>query len=247
MATLSWKTTLSGVLQECSTLLVTTLCPALAYRSASKNIEDPPAGCLESVAGGYCPCYGWTLRTRLRQKYDLDGSILKDTAAHLCCHCVALARVWRESEMRIETQNRPASQVSRTVSNAAQPPVQSIVPPVQRFVAHADGQIGFPSPLGEPSKERESTRVLHCLGVQAETSFIPNLQLIAEPSTRSVIPPTMIIQQAENSLRITAETQSVPLFNSSSLPAVGQTVASTSVRSDTPERHRLDTNQDTRR
>ena len=243
MATLPWKTTLSGILQDYSTLLVTTLCPALAYRSASKNLEDSPAGCLESTAGGYCPCYGWTLRTQLRKKYNLEGSILKDIAAHLCCHCVALARVWRESEMRIETQNRPASPASRTTS--MQPPVQPIVPPVQRFVAHTSGQVGFPPPIGEHLKERESTCVLRCLGIPVETSCIPNLQRIAEPSTRSVIPPTLIIQQAENSSRMTADSQPAPSFNSISLPAANQTDTSGSVRLLSPERQPFNTDRDT--
>ena len=115
---LPWKTTLFGTLLDYDMLLTTIVCPALAYYSTSKHFQTSPAGCLESIVGGYCPCYGWTLRRRLRQKYDLDGSILEDILVHLCCHCVALTRIWEEAESQAKAKNQEMQSMEANTSSS---------------------------------------------------------------------------------------------------------------------------------
>ena len=107
---LPWKTTLFMTLLDYRMLFTAVVCPALAYNSTAQYFQNPSAGCLESMVGGYCPCYGWTLRTRLRKKYGLYGSILGDILSHLCCHCLAIARIWKEAESQTEAKNQEQQQ-----------------------------------------------------------------------------------------------------------------------------------------
>lgn len=123
-----WKTNIMGILGDCRVLFASVLCPALSYYATSELFESPPAGVIESCIGGYCLCCGFYLRTKLRQKYNLDGSLLGDFIAHLCCHCVAMARIWREAEIQLEAGKQQPQQMQ-----PLQPPQQNVVqlPPQQ--------------------------------------------------------------------------------------------------------------------
>lgn len=132
-----WKTNVMGVLGDCRVLFASVLCPALAYYTTSEQFESPPASVTESCIGGYCLCCGFLLRSRLREKYNLDGSILGDFLAHMMCHCVALARIWREAEFQADAVkcNRMQPSLPPPTPIPA-PPMQAIqpymLPPIQQ-------------------------------------------------------------------------------------------------------------------
>lgn len=44
-------------------------------------------------------------RYHLRQKYGIDGNILRDVATHFCCHCCALVQEDKEITLR-ETERK---------------------------------------------------------------------------------------------------------------------------------------------
>lgn len=122
-----WKTNAFGVFGKFDYCIPSLFCPSFAYYSISELFEVPPASLAESCAGGYCLCFGFLIRTRLRNRYNLDGSILGDFLAHLFCHCIALARIWREAEIQTRTENK---------SNIPSP--QPSPPPLQMFPINAE-------------------------------------------------------------------------------------------------------------
>lgn len=117
-----WRTNAFAVCGKFDYCIPALFCPAFAYYSISELFEVPPAGLAESCAGGYCLCFGFLIRTRLRNRYNLDGSFLGDFLAHLLCHCIALARIWREADIQTRTENK---------TNIPSP--QPTPPPLQLF------------------------------------------------------------------------------------------------------------------
>lgn len=124
-----WRTNFFGVFGDSRVLCASILCPALSYYASSELFENPPAGVVESCVGGYCICFGFMIRSRLRYKYNLDGSILGDFLAHCCCQCLALARVWREAEFQVRAEKErtqwPPNTIPLPMSN---PPAMTSVP-----------------------------------------------------------------------------------------------------------------------
>lgn len=151
-----------GILGDCRVLFASILCPALSYYATSELFESPPAGVVESCIGGYCLCCGFILRTRLREKYNLDGSFLGDFVAHCCCHCVALARIWREAEMQMEAEKQYQQQHPPQQNIMQLPPQQNVMqvpmqPLQQQYLMHPSGRQPFIHP-----GMKHSTLVWNC-------------------------------------------------------------------------------------
>eukprot|EP00210_Caulerpa_lentillifera_P003035 g2897.t1 len=117
----AWKTNALGTCGDLSYCMSSVCCPAFAYYSISELFEVPPAGLAESCAGGYCLCFGFLIRSRLRNQYNLKGSILFDFLSHLSCHCLALARIWREAKFQKQCQ------IQSTCPVQIQPPIPQTV------------------------------------------------------------------------------------------------------------------------
>ena len=147
---LPWKTNVMGLLGECRVLLVSIMCPPVAYYVTSEAFEKPPAGILEACIGGYCLCCGFLLRTRLRDKYNLDGSVLGDLLTHCFCHCVALARIWREAEVQAEAEAYHRQQHQQpqlhpgSGPNVQIPPIMSPSLPPQLSIPQSQQQMSQP-------------------------------------------------------------------------------------------------------
>lgn len=76
----------------------TLLLPPTTYYLISEEIDEEPAHPMQALCGGYCCFYGFLIRTRLREKYNLEGSIEKDMISHCLCHCFALAHDYCEAK-----------------------------------------------------------------------------------------------------------------------------------------------------
>lgn len=68
---LPWKTNFLSLCVQCDVALTSIICPAMAYNITLENIlsNNKYVGILESCLGGYIPCIGFTIRTRLRYHY----------------------------------------------------------------------------------------------------------------------------------------------------------------------------------
>eukprot|EP00210_Caulerpa_lentillifera_P004324 g4127.t1 len=146
-----WQTNVLGVLGECNYCIPSVFCPAFAYYSISELFEVPPAGVIESCAGGYCICFGFLIRSRLRNRYNLDGSFIGDLLAHTACHCVALARIWREAKLQVIAEEKRQQQQQQELVQQQQQQqqfqnVQLQSPPFQSFAPYSAPGLIQPQP-----------------------------------------------------------------------------------------------------
>lgn len=103
----AWKTTLCPFTSDPLIFISTLLLPPTTYYLISEAIDDTPATLFQAFFGGYCCCYGFRIRTRLRNKYNLQGSLGADLMSHCLCHCFALARNYLEAKLWQEVQRSP--------------------------------------------------------------------------------------------------------------------------------------------
>lgn len=76
--------------------LSTLLLPPTTFYLISEEIDEEPVTPMQALCGGYCCFYGFLIRTRLREKYNLQGSIELDMISHCLCHCFALSHDYCE-------------------------------------------------------------------------------------------------------------------------------------------------------
>jgi len=104
--------------------LSTLLLPPTTFYLISEEIDEEPVTPMQALCGGYCCFYGFLIRTRLREKYNLVGSIELDMLSHCLCHCFALshdycevkawkAAVWEVSSQKIQEPTGPPPSAER--------------------------------------------------------------------------------------------------------------------------------------
>ncbi|XP_065660449.1 uncharacterized protein LOC136084338 [Hydra vulgaris] len=93
-----------GFFNDLNTCLITCFIPCL---TAGKNAEFVGEncllyGCLSMTCVGFFT--DALTREKIRKKYRIDGSFLKDIACHCCCPCCALI----QESMEIQAHGGPA-------------------------------------------------------------------------------------------------------------------------------------------
>ena len=228
---LPWRTNILGIFGDCRVLFASILCPALAYYATSEQFEEPPAGVVESCIGGYCLCCGWMLRERMRRKYGLDGSATGDFLAHLSCHCVALARIWREAEAQAQIEAQKPSYAGQMLApQTIRPPQQpSVSPPPHAIVYPSGGQQMYMQPSLPAGKADAITRkqMSHrfCVGVQPMTYVdrYGTQQVFVRPG-QMMMPPVATVQPQQQPVFNMGDTVDTNLseFDSKNEPMVSR-------------------------
>ena len=231
---LPWRTNILGIFGDCRVLFASVLCPALAYYATSEQFEEPPAGVVESCIGGYCLCCGWMLRERMRRKYGLDGSAAGDFLAHLLCHCVALARIWREAEAQAQIEAHKPSytgQMHHQTPSLPRPPQTSIPHPPQTMVYPPGGQQMYMQPTLPPGKTsprevcRSRCHIMFCVAVQPMTYVdqYGTQQVFVRPG-QVMMPPIAPVQPQQQPMFNMGDTVDTNLseFDSKNEPMVGR-------------------------
>ncbi|GJS24964.1 plant cadmium resistance 2-like protein [Tanacetum coccineum] len=87
---------------------LTCWCPWYTFGRIAEAVDDGETSCVASAAMHalmtYMMGYGWKYsciyRTKMRKKFNLDGSNFKDCLIHSCCETCALCQEYRELQFR---------------------------------------------------------------------------------------------------------------------------------------------------
>ncbi|WCJ24544.1 PLANT CADMIUM RESISTANCE 2 [Euphorbia peplus] len=104
----TWSTGLCGCFDDTSSCCLTWCCPCITFGRIAEIVDEGSTAC--GLSGGLygllmcftgCAClYSCFYRTKLRERYLLQGGSCCDCCVHFCCEHCALCQEYRELQNR---------------------------------------------------------------------------------------------------------------------------------------------------
>jgi len=95
-----WETNLFDCIADTRICMLSTFCPCYQGALLLAAVENKECGCAEAMKMLFCGfCYLVQTRGTIRKKYNIDGSILVDIFALLCCPICAVSQQVRQWEL----------------------------------------------------------------------------------------------------------------------------------------------------